>query len=314
VKLYRAARAEKVSFRQIHVPTGSRVRQQLVREPGPADQAEPAPPPPSKPAPTLVAPPSSRAAFQGPAPRPSARQAPPPEPEELEPTEVSRADIGKGYEYDKDRFVVLTKDELAKLTPQTERELAISQFVKLQDVDPIYYETSYYLHPDKGGERAYSLLYETLKQADFVGVGRLAMQRREHVVLIRPGRSGLILHTMYFENEVHREDEHRTDTSQVNPKELELAKLLVENLAGPFDPTQYRDTYREKVEALIQEKLAGHEIVEAPAARQPAPVLDILQALEQSLAKQGRKPPALEEEAKPATKRTSHAPRKRAGG
>jgi DNA end-binding protein Ku len=206
--------------------------------------------------------------------------------------------------------VTLTKDELAAITPRTAREMQILEFVQLSEVDPIYFETSYYAAPDKGGERAYSLLFESLRQSGFVGVAQIAMHNREHVVIVRPGRSGIVLHTMFYESEIRREDEYRTDTSAVVQKELDLALLLIRNLAAPFEPAKYRDSYREKLDALIQSKIAGEETVEAPAPK-PAPVVNILEALQRSLeSASGRKPPAKEES--PAQPGRTH--RRRTGG
>lgn len=305
IKLFRAARPEKVSFRQLHQATGARVRQQLVTE---------APPPPryQEPEPEIEAvAPARRAATPFIAPRRQPAREPEPEPEpevepEPQPREVSRSEIVKGYEYARDQYVTLTRDELAAITPQTAREMQILEFVQLSEVDPIYFETSYYTAPDKGGERAYSLLFEALRQAGFVGVAQIAMHNREHVVIVRPGRSGIVLHTMFYESEIRREDEYRADTSGVNQKELDLALLLIRNLEAPFEPAKYRDTYREKLDALIQSKIAGEETVEAPAPK-PAPVVNILEALQRSLAHTpSRKPPKPEEApAKPATRRRS---------
>jgi DNA end-binding protein Ku len=143
------------------------------------------------------------------------------------------------------------------------------------------------------------------------------MHNREHVVIIRPGRSGIVLHTMFYESEIRRDDEYRTDTSNVVQKELDLALLLIRNLAAPFEPQKYRDTYREKLDALIQEKISGEQIVAAPAPK-AAPVVNILEALQRSLAQSAgqepaRKPPATEAAApEAARKQPSH--RRRSGG
>lgn len=318
VKLYRAARADKVSFRQLHGATGARVRQSLVAE-APAEpepdweEAEreeeaPPPPPPTKSRLSLARSGSEPIPFTAPAVRqPAAAVYTPPPPE---PREVSRSELVKGYEYAKDRYVTLTKEDLAAITPQTAREMQIVEFVQLSEVDPIYFETSYYVAPDKGGERAYSLLFESLRQSGFVGVAQIAMHNREHVVIVRPGRTGMILHTMFYETEIRREDEYRTDVGAVAAKELDLALLLIRNLAAPFEPAKYRDTYREKLDALIESRIAGQDTVEAPAPK-PAAVVNILEALQRSLeSAAGRKPPAKEETAPPPAKTT----RRRSGG
>ncbi len=310
VKLSRAARPEKVSFRQLHASTGARVRQALVStapEPEPEEEPEPepvveparvsAPAPRGKVAPFIV-PPAA-------APPPPPVSAPDPGPRE-----VRREEIVKGYEFAKDQFVTISKEELAAITPKTAREMQILEFVRLAEVDPVYFETSYYVTPDKGGERAYSLLFAALRQSELVGVAQLAMHNREHVVILRPGRRGVILHTMFYESEIRGADEFHADTSGVNQKELDLALLLVKNLEAPFEPAKYRDTYKEQVEALIEAKMAGQETVQAPAPKS-APVVNILEALQRSLeataGASGRKPPASEEA--PAT--VAAAPAKR---
>lgn len=291
VKLYRAARAEKVSFRQLHRADHSRVRQTYVREtpPEPEEMDEPEPPPVRQPAPSFSSPGAAPAFTPSPTPAP-----------------VSRADMVKGFEYARDQYVVLTKEELAKITASTSREMPILEFVRLAEIDPVYFETSYYVAPDRAGERAYALLLQALRQTGFVAVAQLAMHNREHVVIVRPGRTGMILHTMFYEDEIRRDDEYRADTASVVPKELDLATRLIESLAAPFEPGKYKDTYRERLQQLIDAKLAGEETVEAPAPK-PAAVINILDALERSLAMSPGRKPAASEEA------TAAAPRKRAG-
>lgn len=345
VKLYRAARPEKVSFRQLHARTGARVRQMLVAPPavdepeyvdeeetdiaappsrgssglqGRTAALEPAPAGPAKTftAPGSVAPAQRSVPFVVP-PAP----APPPIPvTSPEPQQVRRDEVVKGYEYARDQYVTISKEELAQITPQTAREMQMLEFVRLDEVDPIYFETSYYVAPDKGGEKAYSLLYDALRQSEFVGVAQIAMHNREHVVIIRPGRKGITLHTMFYESEIREQDEYHADTTTVNPRELDLALLLVKTLQAPFEPGKYHDTYREKLDALIQAKIAGEETVTAPAPKQ-APVVNILEALQRSLeASSGRKPPAVEqsgtalEESHPPAAAASGSPRKRSGG
>lgn len=319
VKLYRAARAEKVSFRQLHANSGARVRQALMAEAPPAatedessveDDEEEAPARSSSArsasAAAALSSPAATPLKAGPVAVPRRTEAPAPPP--AEPREVSRSEIVKGYEYARNQYVTLSKEELAQIAPQTAREMQIVEFVKLAEVDPVYFETSYYVAPDKGGERAYSLLFETLRRSNLVGVAQVAMHNREHVVLIRPGRHGMILHTMFYESEIREDDEYRADTSQVSSKEMDLALLLVNNLEAPFEASKYRDTYREKLDALIQAKISGQETVEPPQPKQ-AGVVNILEALQRSLESSGsaRKPPATEEKppAKPARRRSA---------
>ena len=260
VKLYRAARPDKVEFRQVHEATGSRVRQALYCEP-----QQPAT--------------ATQRGAQGAIPFRSPAQ----------PVEVSRGELAKGYEYERGRYLVLSREEIESITPPTAYQMQILEFVKLAEVDPIYFETSYYVAPDRAGERAYALLLRALGASGLVGIAQVAMHRREHVVVLRPGRTGIILHTMFYEPEIRREDECRPDLSQVLEKELELALLLVNSLAAPFEAAKYRDSYREKLNALIAAKLEGKAPVE-PEVPSTASVVNILDALKRSLEPTGRKP------------------------
>jgi len=209
---------------------------------------------------------------------------------------IQRSDIVKGYEYEKDKYVVVEDEEIKKVAPKTAKTMEVLEFVKAAEVDPIYLESSYYLAPDEGGEKPYALLFEALRQSGYVGVANIAMHNREHIVILRPGSKGILLHTMYYPNEIRQVEEFRTDTSAVKPKELELAKTLVESLEAPFEPDKYKDNYRENLLAMIQAKVEGKEVVETAQPAHKAPVIDILEALKMSLA-EGKKPPASVREA-----------------
>jgi DNA end-binding protein Ku len=308
IKLYRAARAEKVSFRHVYRSA-----------PAAREYVEPEPdwePPPRQTSSTAG--PASKAAKLipmrgGTAPEPPRRPAPPPPVETVErvrhaalPQEadapLARSEIVKGYEYEKDRYVLFDQQELRNLAPETSREMVLIEFVKLAEIDPLYYETSYYAAPDRGGERTYALLLEALRQTGYVGLAEVAMQRREHIVVVRPGRTGIVMHTMFYPNEIHSEDEYRADTSMVAPRELELARMLVERLAAPFEPLKFRDKYKERVEELITAKIEGRDVAQtqtAPAAE--TAVKDIMAALEASLAAT-KKPAASEKKVKAGRK------------
>jgi DNA end-binding protein Ku len=209
---------------------------------------------------------------------------------------IQRSDIVKGYEYEKDKYVVVDDEEIKKVAPKTAKTMEVLEFVKADEVDPIYLESSYYLAPDEGGEKPYALLFEALRQSGYVGVANIAMHNREHIVILRPGTKGILLHTMYYPDEIRQVEEFRTDTSTVKPKELELAKTLVESLEAPFEPGKYKDNYRENLKAMIQAKVEGKEIIETAQPVHKAPVIDILEALKMSLA-EGKKPPASVREA-----------------
>lgn len=202
---------------------------------------------------------------------------------------VARNELVKGYEYEKDKYVVVDEDDIKKAAPPSSKAMEILEFVKSDQVDPVYFESSYYIAPDDAGEKPYALLFEALKRSGFVGIAKIAMHNREHIVVLRPGQRGLLLHTMYYEDEVRKTEEFRTDTSLIKDKEIELASTLINSLAAEFEPVKYKDTYRENLMAMVQAKVQGRQVVQAPAAQHLAPVIDIMEALKASLAL-GRKP------------------------
>jgi len=202
---------------------------------------------------------------------------------------VARTELVKGYEYEKGKYVVIDEEDVKKAAPASSKTMEILEFVKSDEVDTVYYESSYYMAPDEAGEKPYALLFEALKRSGFVGIARIAMHNREHIVILRPGNKGILLHTMYYEDEVRKVEEFRTDTTLVKDKELELAMTLISSLTAEFEPAKYKDSYRENLMAMIQAKVQGQEIVEASPAQQLAPVIDIMEALKASLAL-GKKP------------------------
>jgi len=202
---------------------------------------------------------------------------------QVEDKPIPRSEIVKGYEYEKDRYVVVEDEEIKKMAPATAKIMEILEFVKTDEVDPIYFESSFYMAPDDAGEKPYALLYNTLKRTGYVGVAKIAMHNREHIVIFRPGNFGLMMHTMYYANEVRKVEEFRTDTSLVKEQEAKLAEMLVQSLAAPFEPEKYNDSYRDNLQSLIDAKIKGKEVVTPPHA-EPAKVIDIMEALKQSLA------------------------------
>jgi DNA end-binding protein Ku len=201
---------------------------------------------------------------------------------------VPRADLVKGYEYEKGRYVVIEDAEIKAVAPKTAKVMEILEFVKADQVDPIYLESSYYIAPDEGGEKPYALLFEALKQSRLFGVAKIAMHNREHIIILRPGAKGILLHTMYYCDEIRQVDEFRTDTTLVKDKELDLAKMLIASLEAEFEPQKYKDTYRENLQGMIEAKIEGRVVVETPEQKF-APVIDIMEALKRSLAEK-RKP------------------------
>lgn len=204
---------------------------------------------------------------------------------------IPRSEIVKGYEYEKDRYVVIEDEDIKKITPKTAKVMEIMEFVKADEVDAVFLDASYYLQPEEAGEKPYTLLFEALKQSGHVGVAKASMHGREHVVILRPGKHGLLLHTMFYADEVRALDEFRTNGGILKDAELKMAVSLVQALAAPFEPEKYKDTYRDTLRSMIDAKIKGEEVVAAPVAQELAPVADIMEALNASLTAL-KKPPA----------------------
>jgi DNA end-binding protein Ku len=196
---------------------------------------------------------------------------------------IDRADLVKGYEYKKGKYIVVEDEELKKVAPATANAMEILQFVKAADVDPVIFEKSYYVAPEKAGEKPYALLKGAMADTGFYAIAKVAMHNREHIVIIRPHEDGLILHTMYFANELHRANKApKSSVAKSSTKELDLAKQLIQGLAAPFRLEQFHDQYHLNVEKLIAQKRKGQPVT---PAEQPEtkPVIDIMDALRQSL-------------------------------
>jgi DNA end-binding protein Ku len=202
--------------------------------------------------------------------------------------EVSFEQIVKGYELTKDRYVVITPDELDALDPEKTRTVDIEDFVDLDEIDPVYYDHPYYLVPDKGAAKAYGLLLGAMKEANKVAIARVVLRSKEQLVAIRPAGDVLMMETMLFHDEVvpahDIEDLPEGKELNVTDRELKMAQQLIDSLTSEFDPTSYRDEYREKVLELIEMKASGQEIAVQPEAPEPAKVPDLMAALEASLA------------------------------
>ncbi len=224
---------------------------------------------------------------------------------------LEKADIVKGFQYQKGQYVEIDPTEIEKAKPSSAKTMEILEFVEAHEVDPIYLDTSYYLLPDEGGEKPYTLLYIAMHKTNFYALAKVTMHQREYTVLIRCGERGMVLHTMFYADELRQEQAFRAEPRIVSEKELSLAKDLIENLSAPFEPSKYKDTYRERIEHLIQSQIKGNKAVFPPAAK-VAPVIDIMEALQKSLAGKKRPQPALTASGKPAAKRAP-ATKKKAG-
>jgi DNA end-binding protein Ku len=229
----------------------------------------------------------------------------------LEDKPIPRTETVKGYEYEKDHYVVIDDEDIKKVAPRTAKVMEILEFVKADQVDPIYLESSYYVAPDEGGEKAYALLFTALKDSGYYGVAKVSMHNREHIIVLRPGAKGILSHTMYFQDEIRQVEEFRTDTSLVKEKELAMAKMLISSLEENFEPQKYHDSYRVNLKKMIEDKIEGRKVVETPSEH-IAPVIDIMEALKKSLAEK-RKPAAVATAAAAAeTDEVEAAPKKRA--
>jgi DNA end-binding protein Ku len=203
---------------------------------------------------------------------------------------VPRTELVKGYEYEEGRYVVIDEEDIKKIQPKSAKVIEVLEFLDARDVDSVYLESSYYLQPEEAGEKAYTVLFEALKRTGRVGVAKITMHNREHVVVLRPGKKGLILHTMYYQDEVRASEEFRTDSSIVKEPEVALAQQLIDAMAAPFEPAKYSDGYRDALKAMIDAKISGQDVVTAPPVQELAPVIDMMEALRKSLGEL-RKPP-----------------------
>jgi DNA end-binding protein Ku len=215
--------------------------------------------------------------------------------------EVPYEDIVKGYEITPDRYVLISTEELEALDPKATRTIDIEEFVDLADIDPIYYDHSYYLAPAAGGAKAYRLLVDAMRESGKVGIGRVVLRSKQQLCALRPTGEALTLSTMLFGDEVlspDRLDElDSVNEAEASERELTMAQQLIDSLSSDFEPDKYHDEYRERVLDLIERKAAGEEIAIQPQAEEPAAAPDLMAALEASLAAVGE-----DAEAKPKSK------------
>jgi DNA end-binding protein Ku len=233
--------------------------------------------------------------------------------------EVPFEEIVKGYEITPDRYVLIDPDELDALDPKATKTVDIEDFVDLVDIDPIYYDHSYYLAPSTGGEKAYRLLLDAMRESGKVGIGRVVIRSKQQLCALRPTGEVLTLSTMLFGDEVlapDRLDElDSVGEAEASDRELKMAQQLIDSLSREFDPSKYHDDYRERVLQLIERKAAGEEIAVEPAAEEPAPAPDLMAALEASLAAvkaDGDEPAPKKAPAKKASKKPAQRKRTKA--
>jgi DNA end-binding protein Ku len=206
---------------------------------------------------------------------------------------VDRADIVKGYEFRKDEYIIIEPDEIKKIEPQTAKTMEILEFVKKSEVDPVYFESSYYMVPEEAGRRPYALLTKALEESEYVAIAKITMHNREYTVFLRPHEGGLMLHTMYYAEEVRKVEGFGAPDVELKEAEVKVAHQLIEALAGEWDPEKYKDTFQDNLKKLIETKLEGGEIAAIEKPKKLAPVIDLMAALKESLAQmEGKKKPA----------------------
>jgi len=206
---------------------------------------------------------------------------------------VERSEIVKGYEYRKGEYVVIEPEEIKKIEPKTAKTMEILEFVKTSDVDPVFFESSYYMMPEEAGRRPYALLTKALEESEFVAIAKLTMHNREYTVFLRPHEGGMMLHTMYYAEEVKKVEGFGPPDVEIKDSELKVAHQLIEALASDWDPEKYHDSFQDNVKKLIETKLEGGEVKEVEQPKKLAPVVDLMAALKQSLAEmEGKKKPA----------------------
>jgi DNA end-binding protein Ku len=231
--------------------------------------------------------------------------------------EVGYEHIVKGYEYEKDRYVILTDEDFEAIPVESSRAIDIQQFVELEEIDPMQYKKSYYLVPEETGAKAYALLREALNRSGKVGIAKVSFRDKEHLAALRFRDEAFVLETMYWPDEIREADFGGVDVSaKIRPNELEMAQTLIDNLTADWDPAEFKDEYREAMLRIVEAKINGEEI-EIVEAAPTAKVVDLMEALKASVAAAKKEPKAEPGPKKKAAKKTSAkkpAPRKKAVG
>jgi DNA end-binding protein Ku len=234
---------------------------------------------------------------------------------------VAREDMVKGYEFAKDQYVMFTPEELKAMEEAGTGSADITEFVPIDSIDPIFFDKSYYLAPDKGGAKPYALLAKALRESDRCAIGRWAARGKQYIVMIRPIENadgyGLIMQQLLYAAEVRSMKEIEIPKTEVKDAELKLAQQLIEQQASDtFDPGAYQDEVRARIEAAVQKKVEGQEITMTETPQGGAQVIDLMDALRASLEKKApakarepraetRKPPKRAQQAEPAARKTA---------
>jgi len=221
---------------------------------------------------------------------------------------VERSELAKGYQVDKDTYMLVTDEELKSLEAESSESMEIQQFVNLDDVDPVYYQTSYYTVPEDPGRRAYALILQGMEQLKLGAIAKITLHQREQIVMIRPYNKGLVLHTLYYPAEVRQIAEYGQDEDlKLQKAEVDLAEQFMKQLTAKFEPEQFKDEYQTRVEELVESKEAGMVLKsEKHPKKHMAPVINLMDALKKSMKQQeavGKKEPQRATATKSATRR-----------
>ncbi len=206
---------------------------------------------------------------------------------------VERSEVVKGYEYEDGKYALIDPEEIKKITPESARAMEILAFVKESEIDPLFFDSSYFVVPEDQGKKAYQLLLKTMEDKDRVAIAKITMHQREYTVFLRPYDHGIALHTMYFTNEIREAPGYgKVDHVKLTPQEIKLADQLVDNLSEPFNLKKYHDEFETRLRTLIEAKQKGRDIIATPRPER-APVIDMMAALKKSLERtaEGRKTP-----------------------
>lgn len=195
--------------------------------------------------------------------------------------EVRTEDIVKGYQYDKDHYVIVTDDDIEKIKTPKEKSIQIMHFAQLNQISPIFYDKAYHVTPEAGGDKAFELLRRALMDAQKIAIGKTVMGSHETLLAIIPREDGMLIATMHFEDEI-KDIPKSYIRPEITEQELSMAKMLIDSMDAPFHPEQYHDEYQVKLRKLIEDKIAGKEIVAAEAERSPN-VIDLMDALKASI-------------------------------
>jgi DNA end-binding protein Ku len=220
--------------------------------------------------------------------------------------EVPWSETVRGYEYAKDQYVTLTDEDFEKLPLPSKHTIDLTAFVKEEEIDPVYYERSYHLAPDERGEKAYALLIRTLEKKGLTAIATITIRKKEQLCALRPKDGALMLETLYYPDEIRKRPEMDLDKVKITERELDMAFTLIDLLRKPFDPEEYADNYREALTQVIDAKLEGREVVEAPPSRE-SKVIDLADALRKSVeaAKKSKPKRAARPRTRPAARRAA---------